>query len=102
MSYAAAVTELSVTLTLLFFPGVICVLLVERLVPTREWSSFRFPLYSFVLGVGCYLLYSLIAAALQWSWPPDVSFVKALLERGDSKALATFASAGLIVMRSFM
>ncbi|MFI5398319.1 MAG: DUF6338 family protein [Candidatus Binatia bacterium] len=74
-------SELSVTLTLLLFPGVICALLVEQLIPTREWSSFRFPLYSFVLGFACYLIYAIILAGLQCRWPPDVSFVKVLASK---------------------
>jgi len=39
-------------LVLLFFPGIICALLVENLTPTREWGALRFSLYSLTLGLG--------------------------------------------------
>ncbi|MGD0950425.1 MAG: DUF6338 family protein [Candidatus Binatia bacterium] len=84
-------SELSVTLTLLLFPGVICALFVEQLVPTREWSSFRFPLYSFVLGLVCYLIYALITAGLHWRWPPDVSFVKVLATKDPAAVYDSLA-----------
>ena len=80
-------TEISVSLTLLFFPGIICALLLEQFILTRGWSSFRFSLYAFVLGFGCYLLYTFLAALWQWRWPPDVSFLNVVLPKGDSNAI---------------
>jgi hypothetical protein len=78
-------TEFTVRLALLFFPGIICALLVENLVPTRGWTNVRFALYAFVLGFGCYLLYALGLAIFVWQWPPDVWLLKALT---DTKAIS--------------
>src|SRR5216684_6432613 len=72
------VTELGLHLTLLFLPGIICALLVERVVPTSEWSTARLALYSLVLGLICYLVYSLFDAIYVGAWPPPVSLLRSL------------------------
>jgi len=73
-------TELTLRLALLFLPGIICALLVERLVPTSVWSTARLALYSLVLGLICYLLYALLDAALTCKWPPRVDLLKSLTD----------------------
>jgi len=71
-------TELTVRLVLLFLPGIICALLVEKLVPTNIWSTPRLALYALVLGLGCYLIYALLKSAFAWSWPPSVDLLRSL------------------------
>jgi uncharacterized membrane protein len=76
------ITELGLHLALLFLPGIVCALLVERLVPTTEWSTARLALYSLVLGLICYQGYALFDAIYLRSWPPPVSLFRSL--NGDS------------------
>ena len=75
-------TEFALRIVLLFFPGILCALLVENLVPTREWSDTRFALYSLVLGLGNYLIYALAFSAAHRAWPPRIWFFKALTSQG--------------------
>lgn len=65
-------------MALLFFPGIISALLVEKLVTTLTWSDFRFAPYSLVLGLSSYLLYAIGLAAIRCKWPPDVALLGAL------------------------
>ncbi len=71
-------TELTLRLALLFLPGIICALIVEKLVPTSTWSTARLALYSLVLGLICYLLYALMDAAFICTWPPSLDLLKSL------------------------
>jgi Family of unknown function (DUF6338) len=71
-------TELTLRLALLFLPGIICALLVEKLVPTGVWSTARLALYSLVLGLTCYLFYALVDAVLICKWPPSIDLLKSL------------------------
>lgn len=75
------VTELTLRLALLFLPGIICALFVEKLVPTRQWSTARLALYSLVLGLGCYLIYGLSEALCLWKWPPSIDLLKSLTDK---------------------
>jgi uncharacterized membrane protein len=72
------VTELTLRLALLFLPGILAALLVERLVPTRDWSTARLALYSLVLGLICYLIYALLKAAYVCHWPPSIHLFRSL------------------------
>lgn len=76
--------DLTVRLALLFLPGIICALIVEKLVPTRAWSTARLALYALVLGLACYMTYALTDAVFAWNWPPTVHLLKSL---GDNQAL---------------
>jgi hypothetical protein len=72
------VTELSIRLALLFLPGIVAALLVEKLVPTRDWSTPRLALYSLVLGLICYLIYALLKAGYLCHWPPSINLFRSL------------------------
>lgn len=76
--------EFTVRLALLFLPGIICALVVEKLVPTSAWSTARLALYALVLGLACYLTYALLDAAVTRTWPPMVGLLKSL---ADNRAL---------------
>jgi uncharacterized membrane protein len=71
-------TEVTLRLALLFLPGIVAALLVEKLVPTRDWSTARLALYSLVLGLVCYLTYALLKAGVLCQWPPSVDLFKSL------------------------
>lgn len=71
-------TEVSLRLALLFLPGIVAALLVEKIVPTRDWSTARLALYSLVLGLICYLSYALLKAGFLHQWPPSVDLFKSL------------------------
>jgi MFS family permease len=74
------VNELTVRLALLFLPGIICALFVEKLVPTSAWSTARLALYALVLGLACYLTYGFADAAFGRRWPPSVDLLKSLAD----------------------
>ncbi|HLI78959.1 MAG TPA: DUF6338 family protein [Candidatus Binataceae bacterium] len=71
-------TEFALRIVFLFFPGILCALLVENLVPTRPWSDTRFALYSLVLGLGNYLVYAVVFGVTHSEWPPKIWFFRAL------------------------
>jgi len=71
-------SEFTFRLALLFFPGIISAILVEKLVTTQTWSDFRFALNALVLGLSCYMFYALGLAAILQHWPPNVSLFSAL------------------------
>src|SRR5271168_5221417 len=73
-------TDLTFRLVLLFLPGIICALMVEKLVPTRVWPTARLALYALLLGLICYLLYALMKAGLQRRWPPSIDLLKSLTD----------------------
>ena len=68
----------SLRLALLFLPGIVAALLVEKLVPTRDWSTARLALYSLVLGLISYVTYALLKAGFLCQWPPSVDLFKSL------------------------
>ncbi len=72
-------TELSLRLALLFLPGIVAALLVEKLVPTRDWSTPRLALYSLVLGLICYIIYAFLKAAYLCHWPPSINLFRSLM-----------------------
>jgi hypothetical protein len=72
------VTELTLRLALLFLPGIICALLVEKLVPTSAWSTARLALYALVLGLACYLIYAVVETVFAGQWPPSVDILGSL------------------------
>lgn len=50
------ISEVTVRLLLVFFPGIICAIIVDALTVHRERKLWSFVLNSFVLGLGCYLV----------------------------------------------
>ena len=51
------VSDLTIRLIILIIPGIVATLIVDTLTIHREWSPFRFSIYSVVLGVASYLFY---------------------------------------------
>jgi len=94
-------TEFALRIVLLFFPEILCVLLVENLVPTRGWSDARFALYSLVLGLGSYLAFAFGIAVVHWEWPPRIGFFRELASQGpldlDYQELLSVSGVALVV-----
>jgi hypothetical protein len=49
------ISDLTIRLIILIIPGIVVTLIVDTLTTHREWSPFRFSIYSIVLGVASYL-----------------------------------------------
>lgn len=78
-------SALTLRVLLLFFPGVICALIVHALTVQRERTTAQFMTSAFVLGVWTYLVLAAsragcawIARAAGWPQPPDVLFFDVL------------------------
>jgi uncharacterized membrane protein len=54
-------SDLTLRVLLLFFPGVICCKLVDNLTVHQERTTPIFFVHSFILGISCYLLLSVLA-----------------------------------------
>ena len=57
-------TELTIRLLFLLFPGLFSLLIVEVLTGNRQSDLFRFIVNSFILSVICYLIYGLLSGQL--------------------------------------
>lgn len=53
------ISELTIRIIILIIPGIVATLIVDILTTHREWSPFRFSIYSAVLGVASYVFYQL-------------------------------------------
>ena len=53
------ISELTIRLIILIIPGIVATLIIDTLTIHREWSPFRFSIYSVVLGVTAYVFYQL-------------------------------------------
>lgn len=80
-------SALTLRVLLLFFPGVLCAMIVEALTPHRERTVPAFLTESFVFGIGTYLLLSAsrslvsyIAVAVGMPAPPPITFYQALVD----------------------
>lgn len=88
---------------LLFFPGVLCALLVDALTVHRERTPVQFLTHSFALGMGSYLTLALVrdvaAAFAEWlrlREPLDITFFDALVNDGVRIAWGEIALATLV------
>ncbi len=101
-------TDLTVRLMLIFFPGIICLLIVEALTTHGERKAHETILYSYIFGFLSYIFYGLVAFALgtrfvwgkPWiklgSW--DVSFFKWLSNPGAQLDFLEIVSATAIAL----
>ncbi|HEX8831791.1 MAG TPA: DUF6338 family protein, partial [Longimicrobium sp.] len=88
---------------LLFFPGVLCALLVDALTVHRERTSAQFLTHAFALGMGSYLslgvLRDVAAAFAQWlhlRQPLEITFFDALVNDRLRLAWGEIALAALV------
>jgi hypothetical protein len=94
-------SSITLRVLLLFFPGVVCALVVDALTVHRERTPVQFLTNAFALGIGSYLtlylLRALVAAAaglLHAPEPLDVTFFDALLDEHVRIAWGEIALAG--------
>lgn len=96
-------SALTLRVLLLFFPGVLCAMLVDALTVHRERTPVQFLTHSFVLGMGSYLLLNAVrefcatAAGLIGIRPPlPVTFFDALVNEKARIAWREIALAALL------
>lgn len=90
---------LTLRVVLLFFPGVLCALIVHALTIQRERTTPQFLTSAFVYGVSTYLLLAALRSGLAalaesfgWPVPPRVTFFAALT---DERARIAWGEIGL-------
>jgi hypothetical protein len=90
---------LTLRVVLLFFPGVLCALVVHALTVQRERTTPQFLTSAFVYGVSTYLLLAALRAGIAavarmfgWPVPPRVTFFAALT---DERAKIAWGEIGL-------
>jgi len=54
------ISDLTIRLFVLIFPGIITAIIVDNLTVHTRWSNFAFGLYSIILGFSSYLVYQLL------------------------------------------
>lgn len=97
-------SELTIRLVLLFFPGIICHLLVDLYTPHRERRTLDVLLHSFVYGISAYLIYSLVLFVFGFQLNPDhvridfpkVQFVSSLTNSNASISLSEIGTVAII------
>lgn len=97
---------LTLRVILLFFPGVLCALIVYALTIQRERTTPEFLTSAFVYGVSTYLLLAALRAACAgiaglfgWGTPPRVTFFNVLTDERASIAWGEIAfSAGVALL----
>lgn len=70
--------QLLITVIVLIFPGIICAIIFDKITSHSKWTSFKFSLYSLVLGIFCYTLLQtvyffidaikILACGGSWTW----------------------------------
>ncbi len=95
------ISSVTLRVLLLFFPGVLCALLVDALTAHRDRTPVQFLTHAFALGMGSYLSLALVRdlAATLARWlrlrePLDVTFFDALLNDHTRIAWREIALAG--------
>lgn len=55
--------QLVVALVVILLPGIIAAVIADKVAVHSKWTSFKFSLYAFVLGVSCYVALQLVCYA---------------------------------------
>jgi hypothetical protein len=99
------ISSVTLRVLLLFFPGVLCALVLDALTVHRERTPLQFLTNAFALGMSSYLtLYGMrdaVAAASDWlrlREPKDVLFFDALLNDGVRIAWGEIALSGCVAL----
>lgn len=58
--------QLVVTLIVILMPGIIANVICDKITVHSKWTSFKFSLYAFVLGMSCYVCLQIIYYAIDW------------------------------------
>ncbi len=62
------ISELTIRIIVLILPGVISAVIVEKLTVHKTWNTFRFIIYSTLLGFIAYLIYQMICPTYLLFW----------------------------------
>lgn len=96
------ISALTLRVLLLFFPGVLCAMIVDAFTVHRQRTTAQFLTNAFVLGMGTYLLLyairaacAVVAHAAGWPPPLNVTFFSALT---DDKLRIAWGEIGLSVV----
>lgn len=99
-------SEFTIRILLLFFPGIICAFLIDSFTNhrPREWSNFL--LQSFVLGLSSYFFFWVVLPVHGWlgtqlgAWKPrsEVFFLKALIDAKATISYSEIAWVGIIAV----
>lgn len=97
-------SSLTIRVLLLFFPGLLCAMIVDALTVHRERPPLQFVTHAFSLGIASYLcLYALrgvcawIAGWFGWTIVP-IAFFRALLDENQGISWAEIALAGVVAV----
>lgn len=88
------ISEVTVRLLLVFFPGIICAMVVDALTVHRERKLWSFVLNSFVLGLTCYLL---TFALWRLFAPGQVTIMQSLLQVKAEEGKESIAVVEIVV-----
>lgn len=101
------ISQFTARLLLIFFPGIVCCLLVDALTPHYERKPFQFVIQSFVLGILSYTLYALawflnslcagmgiVLLRTDW-WPEKVEIFSALFAENQAPNMPEVVMAAL-------
>jgi hypothetical protein len=97
-------TELTLRLLLLFFPGIVCFLIVEALIEHKERKPHEVLLFAYLYGMCSYVLFAFFAAIFGMTLtaedglripPPTVTFTKSLT---DTKVEISFIEIGFVTL----
>lgn len=55
-----SINHLAIAIVIILIPGIVATIIADKLTVHRKWGSFRFSIYSLVLGVGSYGLLQLL------------------------------------------
>ena len=98
-----SVTEFTFRIFLLFFPGVLSALVIDRTIIHKKWTNFQFVIHAFFLGVLSYLLYFLFLALVTWSWPPKNGFLECLFnEKKPIDHVEILCASGIAILVSLL
>jgi len=60
------VNDLAIVIGVILFPGIIATIIADKIiVHSKPWTSLKYSIYSFVLGVSCYLLLQAVGWGMQ-------------------------------------
>lgn len=84
--------ELVLAIAVVLLPGLIATIICERIVVhVRPWPSFKYIIYSFVLGVSCYFFLQFLVWLISFI-PSRVTFLPSLTGKLDVWSIATGTS----------
>lgn len=98
-------SALTLRVVLLFFPGVVCALIVRALTNRRERATPEFLIDSFVFGISTYLVLAMVRAACaaiartaDWPLPPRITFFDVLTNERARISWGEIGSSAIVAL----